>query len=328
MKQLFIFFTSFALAVLLVVPAFRFLARSLDIVDRPDGKLKRHQQITPYLGGAAIFCTLWLLLLAYSKNPTGLDGLLAGTSTILMVGLVDDIIGLTPSQKLLGQSLSAALLVYYGFCLNLTWPLGIAKLLSFVWLVSLMNAFNLVDVMDGLATMFGMCATLGLTWYVAYLGPADLFVILIVFLGAQLAFFCHNCPRATIYLGDTGSMLIGALIGAVALKVNWHELALDQLWLNYLIAPLLVAVPAIEVASLIIIRRFKRIPFYNGSHDHYIHYLKRKGWKEGAILAFTALFVALFSLSSVLIAYHFLSIWRVVLILMLLLLIWIRVVFG
>lgn len=302
MKQILILLSTFLVSVLFIIPAFRALAIRLNIVDRPDGHLKKHAVSTPYLGGVAIFITLWLALFVKASFSQMQVGLFWGTLTILLVGLMDDLIALSPLVKLLGQSLSAVILIYYGFSLKFFWPAFGGQILAFFWLISLMNAFNLVDVMDGLATTIGICATLFLAGYVAYLDQMDLLFILLSFLVAHLAFFYYNKPRATIYLGDAGSMLLGTVIGAVTLKINWLAIG-NNAYFNFLIAPIIIGIPAIEVISLIIIRKRKNIPFYRGSRDHYIHFLKAKNWSEWKILMFTAICMGLLGLLSSLIAF-------------------------
>lgn len=326
LKQIYIFLVSFATGALITIPIFRALALRLNIVDRPDGNLKKHHKVTPYLGGVAIFTALWLVLI-FNINFSGiLPGLFFGTLIILIVGLIDDIFLLTPFQKLLGQMFSAVILVYYNFNSLLGLPFFGDYFLSVFWLISLMNAFNLIDVMDGLAVTACASATCGFIGYVAYLKQHDLLLLLIVFLGAQLAFLYHNRPCATIYLGDAGSMLLGAIIGAVSLKVNWIYLG-NSIALNYLTAPMIVGIPIIEVCSLVIIRRIKNVPFYNGSHDHYVHYLRRKNWSDYNILFFTVAYTFLLIFISVLNAFNICTLSKYLLICITTLLLWISIIF-
>ncbi len=326
LKQIFILAISFILSILFTVPAFRALALRLNIVDIPDGKLKKHRRATPYLGGLAIFTSLWLVLFIFDQHYTALYGLFWGTAIVLVTGLVDDIFLLTPLKKLAGQLISASVLIYYGFCLNLNWPLYADQFLSLLWLAGIINAFNLVDVMDGLAVTIGTGITLGLMGYTWYLNQFDLLAILLALLGAQLAFFCYNRPRATIYLGDAGSMLLGATLAAIALKINW--LCCEKYCaLHYLIAPIIMGIPIIEVISLILIRKVKNIPFYTGSHDHYIHYLKNKEWQEWSILSFTFLYQLLLFIFSVVVFMEIMTLFVILIAGLLLLWSWVYVVF-
>lgn len=300
---LILFLSSFLITILITVPFARHLALYLNIVDVPDFFLKRHSKVTPYLGGAAIFVSFWVILsLFLGIYHCNLFGLLIGSSLICIAGLIDDILVLSPFQKLKFQLLAATILVIFGFSLDFHSPFYLNKALSLFWIVALMNAFNLVDVMDGLATIIGIGIGCGLLGYAFYLKQDLLASMLLILLGAQLGFFYHNRPRATIYLGDAGSMLIGTILAVISLKINWICLG-EKNFLNYLIAPIIFGIPLIEVISLILIRKFKKIPFYNGSPDHYIHYLKNKGWCEWSILRYTLAYCGLLSLFSLCVAF-------------------------
>lgn len=302
-----LFLISFFISFLITIPVFKALAVKLKIVDVPDSRLKRHQKVTPYLGGAAIFVSLWSVLFFVFKTSQYCFGLFPGTLIIFTTGLVDDLISMRPWQKIILQLFAAAALVWLGFGLDLGWPYYGSQALSIFWLISMMNAFNLVDVMDGLATTIGIWASLGFAYYAFLSGQLDdLLSMLIVLLGSLSAFFCYNKPRAHIYLGDAGSMLLGALIAVAALKINWAEIG-KQGFINYLAAPILVAIPILEVASLIVIRRFKHIPFYNGSRDHFAHYLKDKQWSDWFILAYVSCYAILLFILSFLIVFSDIS---------------------
>lgn len=322
-----LFLISFFISFLVTIPVFKALAIKLKIVDMPDGKLKKHQVATPYLGGAAIFISLWSVLFFVCSASQFWAGLFLGTLVIFTAGLVDDLIALCPRQKIIMQLFTAAVLVGAGYSLDLRWPYYSGQVLSIFWLISMMNAFNLVDVMDGLATTIGIWSSLGLSYYAFLAGQSDdLLNILAVLLGSLIAFFCYNKPRAQIYLGDAGSMLLGAVIAATALKINWESIGNKSL-INYLAAPTLVAIPALEVASLILIRRFKRIPFYNGSRDHFAHYLKNKQWSEWLILIYVSCYAILLFMLSALVVLSKFSPLGLLFVSTIIFLIWILIVF-
>jgi UDP-GlcNAc:undecaprenyl-phosphate GlcNAc-1-phosphate transferase len=319
---------SFLISFLITVPLFRALALKFKIVDKPDGVLKKHHQVTPYLGGLAVFFALWLVFFFTQDNfPIKWQGLFWGSVVIVTVGLIDDILVIRPLTKLLGQTIAAALLVYFGFWIKLNSLIYLDLLFSVFWLVSLMNAFNLIDVMDGLSTTAGLVASTGLLYFSIFFGQQDVFIFLSTFLGAQLGFLAHNYPPAKIYLGDTGSMLLGGLLGAISLILNWSSLQISLLS-KYFFLPTLFALPLLEVTSLIAIRRYKKIPFYNGSRDHYAHYLKRKSWSEKQILSLTVFYYGLLIIITVLMANHFLSFCKSLFLIFFLMLFWLRVVFN
>jgi UDP-GlcNAc:undecaprenyl-phosphate GlcNAc-1-phosphate transferase len=311
---------------LIATPLFRLLATCLNIVDAPDGHLKRHSKPTPYLGGVAIYTSFWVISYYVFWPAENLWGLFLGTTIVVFIGLIDDLFLLTPIKKFIGQVLSGICLVWFGFCLDVELPFCIDKAVSVFWIVSLMNAMNLVDVMDGLATLISIFASLGLLYYAIYFNLHDLIVLLIILLGLLVAFFFYNSPRATIYLGDTGSMFLGGVVSAASLSITWGDLN-KEYFLGYLIPIIILGVPIIEILSLIIIRRFKGIPFYNGSPDHFVHYLQGKKWSKELVLIYTATYSIILILFSALIATTKVNILTLLLISISLLASWIAIVF-
>src|SRR5262245_44377953 len=133
-------------------PLMRRAALQLGIVDRPDGRLKTHEDSVPYLGGVAVFLAFLLgvgLLSDFSHETLGL--LLSG-SIALMVGLIDDFGVLSSSQKLIGQTLAALVLIKSGTYIRLAFlPTWVAIPMTVLWILAVSNAFNIIDILDGLA---------------------------------------------------------------------------------------------------------------------------------------------------------------------------------
>jgi len=279
-RALFSFVVSF-LITLYLVPLFASLAKKLKFLDVPDGALKKHTSSTPYLGGVALYCGfLAALALTLPLNDKILF-LIIGSTLLLFIGLIDDLVVLEPHQKIFGNMLAvfcymkAGLYLKERFFYNY-WNLG----LSFFWMISIINAFNLVDVMDGLATSLAIGATLSFI-VIAYLfGHYVLLILLCAFLGPLIAFFWYNRPPARIYLGDAGSLFIGGVLAAIPFLFDWSE----HKSYAYIIPVILLAIPSLEITSLIVIRIYKGIPFYLGSPDHFSMLLMRKGWSKVMIL--------------------------------------------
>jgi UDP-GlcNAc:undecaprenyl-phosphate GlcNAc-1-phosphate transferase len=274
---------------LILVGIWRHLARNLQIVDVPGGSLKLHQRVTPYLGGVAIFIGFWAGLWALDCIEWNI--FLPGTALLLVVGLLDDLFALTPWQKLIGQIVSAALLVIAGAIINLSLPGSVSLLISFAWLVVLMNAFNLVDVMDGLAGTLALGPLVAFLCLSLYLQQISVLIASLALILALVAFLFYNFPPATIYLGDTGSMFIGAVLGVISLRIDWLAIGGRVLsdWEIAFILFILFTIPLTELSSLILIRYLKKIPFYRGSRDHFSHYLQAQNWSVGQILGLVGL---------------------------------------
>jgi UDP-GlcNAc:undecaprenyl-phosphate GlcNAc-1-phosphate transferase len=267
-----------------LIPPLCSVALKFGIVDAPDGVIKRHEKITPYLGGLALyigFITGMVLFLSYSRELLFLVG---GATGLLFVGLLDDRVVLKPSEKFLGQ-LGAGLLFIYGNLFlksGMTSSLWVAVPLSLFWILSLTNAFNLVDIMDGLATTLALGAGFSFLCCAFLLRQEGVQLILLAFLGPLCAFLWYNRPPARIYLGDAGSLFIGGILATVPFLMPWTR------YNPYgFLAPLLIlAIPCLELGTLIVIRLYKGIPPYKASPDHFALYLRRGGWKVWHILVY------------------------------------------
>jgi len=301
-KHIFAFACSFFLG-LYLVPVMIRAAKKLNLLDCPDGKIKNHKIPTPYLGGVAVyvsFIATLALVYPFAQQPLWF---LLGTTLLLFVGLIDDFNVLTPLQKLGGQLFAVVCLLKGGFALKSRFfsdYINIAA--SAFWMLSVINAFNLVDVMDGLSSLLALVATASFIVMALLLKNYLLSLFLMPFFGALLAFFFYNKPPAKIYLGDAGSLFVGSFLAATPLLVHWtQELntyralpsfaqgnVFFETAISALVPILIIGVPLLEVTSLVVIRKYKKIPFYNGSPHHFASYLRRKGWSVVRVLAFAA----------------------------------------
>ena len=206
---------------------------------------------------------------------------LIGTTLLLLLGLIDDLIVLKSYQKFFGQSVVALCFLKAGFYLKEHVFYNIWNiLLSLFWILAVINAFNLVVVMDGLATSIAIYTTITLMVLALYLQHMAVLILLAAFLGSLCAFFWYNRPPACIYLGDAGSLFIGGFLATIPFLFDWGTYN----WYGYLTPPIILAIPLLECFSLIVIRGYKGIPFYQGSPDHFSCYLLGKGWSKNIIL--------------------------------------------
>jgi len=159
MKEYLLYFFSFTLAFLLslyLTPLVKKAALQFGIIDKPDGKLKQHRYPVAYLGGLAVYLSFLIsLALTFSFDREVLGILLAGT-IIVVLGLIDDFGVLSPSIKLFGQIIAILVLIRSGIYIKLEFlPWYFSFPLSFLWLIGITNAFNIIDVMDGLSSGVG-----------------------------------------------------------------------------------------------------------------------------------------------------------------------------
>ena len=282
------------------------VAYKLSIVDKPDNILKKHEFATPYLGGLGIYLGLIASLSAWLPFKNNMLILILGVTILLVVGLIDDIVQMSPSSKFIGQFLVVLCLLKSGIFLKEQFFHNILNiLLSFVWLLSIINAFNLVDVMDGL------CAIIAISNIIIFLvlgilfGKINIIILLAAFLGALLSFFIFfNKPAAKMYLGDSGSMFIGGLLGSMPFFFSWSEFNS----LGFFAPILIFAIPILELLSLILIRLYKGISPFKGSRDHFSLYLYDKGWTKNQILVFSFTTSILWGLLAILFVFNFSSI--------------------
>lgn len=310
MRHCFALVCSFLLGVYLVPIIIRAALR-IGFVDAPDGRLKHQKHPVPYLGGVAVFLPFIATLGLCYPFQNQILWLLLGITLLLFIGLIDDLRVLKPSQKFFGQTLAVLCFLKGEFSLKTDLFSFLPNvLLSGFWMLSVINAFNLIDVMDGL------CATLAITsasifCLIAWInGNYQVSVLMVAFVGAVAGFLFYNRPPARIYLGDSGSLFIGGFLAAIPLLLSWDSSlfgwnlngdvplfimnVLRPLCEVFFIPAIVLAVPLLELGALCVIRTRIGIPFYNGSPHHFSLYLQRRGWKKSSILFFVMCLSLLF----------------------------------
>jgi len=288
MHPVLILTVSACLLSLLITPVIRDWSLRLGLVDHPDETRKIHKTATPWTGGVAIllsylgaFALLLLLPLNEGKYISGnlatIGRLFPPVAVIFGIGLLDDWLKLMPWQKLAGQALAAIWAYAAGVRM-----LGIAMhpippWFSFVftvaWLMVFSNAFNLIDGVDGLAA--GVALTATLTIFVAGVLHSDsaLGLATAPLAGCLLGFLRYNFNPASIFLGDSGSLSIGFLLGCCG--IIWSQKAATMLGVA---APAMaLALPLLEVVSSIVRRCLRNEPIFAGDRGHMHHRLLDRG---------------------------------------------------
>lgn len=229
-KYILVFLTGLVVSYLLT-PAVRALAFRFGVVDLP-GERRPHQRPTARGGGAAVFIAvqaacLLAFALPWPKQAGGLDFIwwehFALASLILfVVGIIDDVRGMKPLIKLGGQTLAALIMALtgtkFGAFLGYNLPAAVDGLLVVIWLVAIINAFNLIDGLDGLASGLAIISAFGLCGILSMQQAPGAVLVLLGFIGACLGFLRYNFHPASIFLGDSGSMFIGFTLGVVSLQ--------------------------------------------------------------------------------------------------------------
>jgi UDP-GlcNAc:undecaprenyl-phosphate GlcNAc-1-phosphate transferase len=294
---LFAFFSALIMS-LILTPAARAAAIVLDILDHPSTKVKTHKEPVPYLGGVAIFIAftfalLWVRVL--TSFPTGtlrsLRGILIGGTFIFAVGLVDDIRhhGLHYRTKFFFQISAALVVMLFGIRIHFVQPFWVAMALTIIWIVGVTNAFNLTDIMDGLAS--GIAAVAALAFLFISLPTEEIYVnfAAAALAGAVLGFFPYNTSKKSrIFMGDCGSLFLGFVASSLALGTSYGGKTEIGVF-----APLVIlALPIYDTILVFYLRIRKGMSPFLGSKDHYPLRMEVLGWDRKKILRF-AIFVSL-----------------------------------
>lgn len=275
-----------------LTPAVRTLAVRRRWVDLPDGGRKSHVMAIARLGGIAIAAAyalsfaIWLLTPLHAgyileDNLHLILALLPAPCLILLLGIADDIRPLQPWKKLAGQVIVASLAFSLGLRITTLAGRDVSGIVSFAvtvfWLLLCMNAFNLIDGMDGLASGIALFATLTILVMALLQDNVPLALATAPLAGALLGFLRYNAPPASIFLGDSGSLLVGFLLGSYA--IVWSQKCATLLGLT---APVMAfAVPLLDVA-LAVARRFLRgTPIFGADRGHIHHRLLDSGLSRG-----------------------------------------------
>jgi UDP-GlcNAc:undecaprenyl-phosphate GlcNAc-1-phosphate transferase len=247
------------------VPIARQAALKYGIVDAPDGRLKHQREPVPYFGGLAIYLAFLMSLAVTFEFRQDVLGIVLGGTIVVMLGLIDDFGVLTPWTKLAGQLLAVFVLIKSGIRIEIAaLPDWVDIALTVFWMVGLINAFNLLDIMDGLSAGIGAVSASCLLVVAVLQGDQTIAVMLVALLGSLLGFLKYNWHPAKIYMGDTGAMFIGLLLGAMTMIERYpsaHPLSL-------LTPVFIVGIPIFDTLFVMYIRYRRGLPIFWGSPDH------------------------------------------------------------
>lgn len=272
---------------LILTPLCRNLLRRIGMVDSPDQERKLHQQPVATMGGipivVAYLASFAVLFLTGERAPVGPDTipfalrLTPALALIFFIGLLDDRFRLQPFQKLLAQVLAGGWAFWAGVRItgitDQPLPDWLGLPVTLAWLIICTNAFNLIDGVDGLAAGVGLFATS--TMLIAALLQHNLLLAIatVPLTGALLGFLRYNFNPATIFLGDSGSLFIGFLMGCFG--VIWSQKSATMLGMT---APLMaLSIPIVDLCLSVIRRFLRREPIMRGDRGHIHHRLLARG---------------------------------------------------
>ena len=282
--SIFVFTISF-----FVLSRIRVISLKFDLIDTPNYR-SSHQKSVPTFGGIAFYISILFTLFLTQKWETGsiIITLATSLSIIFFTGLKDDSKNITPRMKLLGQLISVGILMFYtefrittlhGFLgIEEIHPL-ISVLLSVFLLIGLINAYNLIDGIDGMASVIGIVitTTFGLLFYSLelyfYLG------ICVCLLAMILSFLRYNfSSRKKIFMGDTGSLLVGLVLGMLTMRLlsldiePVSEIIISRKELPLFLLSVLL-IPALDIVRVIFIRFINNKGIFSADRKHIHHVL-------------------------------------------------------
>ncbi|MEO8689925.1 MAG: MraY family glycosyltransferase [Solirubrobacteraceae bacterium] len=281
-RALFAFLAALALTAA-VTPLVARLARRVGAVD-PVQERGLAQERTPLLGGLAILVGVLVAGALFLPLTSEMRGILGAAALITVVGIADDIRDLAPGVKLLGQAAAGLICVLSGVSVdNFTFPFlgrvdlgGFGGPLTLLGLVAVMNVVNFSDGVDGLAA--GVCAIAAVGFAVIafdlHEGAAGVLAGCIA--GAALGFLVHNFHPASVFMGDSGSNLLGLLLGGVVVEGSLKTNALIALFVPLVI----LAVPFLDTGFVVAKRIKYRRPVYQGDSNHFHHRFHRMGFSQ------------------------------------------------
>ena len=301
------------------IPPLISLAKSKNLYDVPDSDRKSHTINTPTLGGIAIFAglifsmTFWTNFAIFPE----IQYIITALTIIAFIGIIDDLVGLSPFKKLMGQVFASFIIVIWGdmrieSLFNIfgvgELPYIISIFFTVFVLLIIINSFNLIDGINGLSASIGVVSTLVFgTWFYLVDDSSQLAIVAFGLLGALIAFLRYNITPAKIFMGDTGSLLLGLILGIFAIKfinVNLHYNGTYSVNSIPIVTMSILIIPLFDLLRSFSIRLAnKRSPF-RPDRNHMHHMLVDLGFSHifatGILIIFNiAIIVIAFTLQDI-----------------------------
>lgn len=280
-----------------ITPLIKRLAIQIGAVDKPDAR-KVHHGMMPRLGGLAIFIGYMASVLYTVQDVKSILGLILGSIVLVGVGIWDDVKQIGPKTKLTGQIIAAVIIVLFGnqveFITNPwghVWYLGYLGIpLTVFWIVGFTNIVNLIDGLDGLAAGISLISCLAIFTLLWQMGQVDLACIALALAGGAGGFLKYNFNPAKIFMGDTGSMLLGYTMATISIMGAVKTAAAISL-----VVPIVVlGLPILDTTFAIIRRKINGRPVFKPDKGHVHHRLLALGLSQKqAVLLMYAVTAAL-----------------------------------
>ncbi len=297
------------LVAIFAVPSITRIAHQKNMLDQPNGRTV-HISLTPRLGGVAVYAGFLSALTIFAPLQNGLQELLAGCTVLFFIGLKDDLVGVSAFKKFVSQLLATGIVMFmanvritsfHGIFGIYELPIGLSYAFTFVVIVGVTNAINLIDGLDGLAGSLTVIMTsiFGVYFY-RYGGSAygNYTFVALCLIGGMTGFLRYNFHRATIFMGDTGSLVCGFIVSVLAIQfIELHPVghASPSVALGILFVPLF------DTLRVSVIRVLNGHSPFVSEKNHIHHRILAMGFKQistvlilGALSLTVSLFVVVF----------------------------------
>ena len=313
---IFSFITAFVITYV-AIPKVMFFAEKLRLFDEA-GIRASHKGSVPIFGGIAIFSGIIFSLLFWA-DIENIQFILVSILIVFFVGVIDDLLVLSPTKKIVGQIISVLSLVFlqelqidnmHGVLGIYELPDWVSVLFTIFVVIVITNGFNLIDGVDGLAGGIGIIASFAFGIIALFMldipGQGDMAIIAFTLMGALLGFLKYNFHPAKIFMGDTGSLVVGIILSVLAINSIRYGLVTDTIKLpnkGPLLAIVILAIPLFDSLRVFVARIIKgRHPLSPG-RGHIHHALLNLGFKH----RYTSLILYTFSIILILASYFLLE---------------------
>lgn len=299
MYTLFMLCISFAIS-LLIVPLLIFLAKRFGFVDYPNYR-KVHKVPMPYLGGVAILLSFTAVTLFAQPVETEYKPIIIGAWLICLIGLVDDKYDLKPLVKFFGQLIAIAVPISYGIVIDTISPFGFeinfgvfSILVTVIWMAAIINAINLIDGLDGLATGVVIIALASIAVITIFQQNIFVMMLCIILLGSCLGFLPYNFHPAKTFLGDNGAMMLGYIIGVLSI-IGFKNITFISLFFPIII----LGVPFMDIFFAAVRRYREGVSVWRADKNHLHHRVQKLGFSHRETVVLIYFIALLFAIGGV-----------------------------
>ncbi len=307
------FVLPFALAMAIsigLIPLWIAVCRRWKLFDEPDSR-KHHTSITPSMGGIAIFAGIYIAFIVFADiiDHNKIRYLFGAVLILFFTGFFDDLMDIPPSKKMMLQAISSCIIYYGGFRISsldgLLWMHEIPELLqlpiTMFMVILFTNAYNFIDGVDGLAGSLGVIITSCFGALFFHYGKTDFAVLSFCATGALLGFLFFNFSPARIFMGDTGSLVVGFMIAVLAIELLNSGIAQPELAPSPVLLIAILFVPLYDISRVFLIRMLNGSSPFRADRNHMHHLMLGFGFGHRSV----ALMMASMSLIMVLIPQFF-----------------------